>query len=135
MGEIDTNGDGRIDMRIEDTAHGMGEMHAHADGLDGLLNSAFAEINSLTAKLGKGGKMSDEFMTQYRWWREGTGGQTVCVANPVSGDPNTSVRNDPGLDKSLRDVAANYRKIAEAGDNAVGQYREAEQNAVGEFRR
>jgi len=132
MGNIDTNGDGLVDMRIEDTAHGMAELRGHATGLHGLLDAAFAEINALTGLLGKGGKMSDEFMKQYTRWREGTGGMDVCLVDPgEGGDPTTSVRNESGLDKSLRDVAVNYGKLADAGDEAVGAYREAERNSVG----
>lgn len=132
MGNIDTNGDGLVDMRIEDAAHGMAELRGHSTGLHGLLDAAFAEINDLTSRLGKGGKMSDEFMKQYEWWRAGTGGVPLCVVDPPEGgDPTTSVRNESGLDKSLRDVAVNYGKLADAGDEAVNAYREAERNAVG----
>lgn len=133
MGNIDTNGDGRIDMRIEDTAHGLGQLRANADGLKGALDSAFADIDTLTGLLGKGGKMSDQFMAKYNEWRNGTG--PVCVVNPTSGDPNTSVRNEPGLEQGVRDVPVNYHKLADSGDGAVAKYREAEQNAVNQFRR
>lgn len=134
MGNVDVNGDGLIDMRIEDTSRGMGELRAHATGLAGLVTAALAEIDTLTGLLGKGGKMSDQFMSDYRKWREGTGGP-VCLVDPGPGDPTTSVRDSPGLDQSLKDVSVNYGKIADAGDGAIAQYREAEQNSVGEFRR
>jgi hypothetical protein len=112
MGDLDHNGDGLVDMRIDGTAQGVGELRAEADGLGGRLTAAFDEINELTGKLGKGGKMSDQFMTEYRNWRDGA----------------------EGLDKGVNDVPVNYRKIADSGDAAVGTYRAAEQNASGQFR-
>jgi hypothetical protein len=112
MGDLDHNGDGLVDMRIDGTAQGIGELRGQADALAGRLTAAFGEIDSLTGKLGKGGTMSDQFMAEYRKWRDGA----------------------EGLDKGVRDVPVNYRKIADSGDKAVGTYRAAEQNAAGGFR-
>jgi hypothetical protein len=109
MGDFDHNRDGLVDMRIDGTAQGVGELRAHADTLAVRLTAAFAEINDLTGKLGKGGTMSDQFMAQYGKWRA-------------------------DLDKGVDEVPVNYRKIADSGDAAVGTYRAAEQNASGGFR-
>ena len=112
MGDVDRNRDGLVDMRIDGTAQGIGGLRGHAETLAGALTAAFAEINTLTGKLGKGGKMSDQFMADYNKWRAG----------------------DSGLDKAVNDVPVNYRKIADGGDAAVATYREAEQNATNQFR-
>lgn len=117
MGDVDANGDGLIDMRIDATAQGIGELRGHAEALAGKLTAAFAEIDSLTGKLGKGGKMSDQFMADYKKWRQGAGSN-----------------EDPGLDKSVKDVPGNYHKLAETGDKAVAEYRTAEQNVTNKFR-
>jgi hypothetical protein len=115
---FDINGDGLVDMRIDGAARGIGELHGRADALASLLAGAFVDIDALTGKLGKGGKMSDQFMADYRKWRQGAGSDA-----------------DPGLDKSIKDVPVNYHKIAETGDKAVATYRTAEQNAANRFRR
>lgn len=114
---VDINGDGLIDMRIDATATGIGEIRVHADAFAAALTTAFAEIDSLTGKLGKGGKMSDQFMADYRKWRQGAGSE-----------------DDPGLDKGIKDVPGHYHKIAGIGDTAVGEYRTAEQNAANGLR-
>lgn len=125
MSGFDINGDGLIDMRIDATAQGIGALRGNAETLKGDLTGAFAEIDDLTGKLGKGGKMSDQFMADYKKWRAGTD-------------------DDPGLDKGVRGVPGNdhergvpgnYHKIADTGDKAVGEYRTAEQNASNGFRR
>lgn len=112
MGGFDHNGDGLVDMRIDATAQGIGELRAQADALVGRLTAAFTEIDDLTGKVGKGGKMSDQFEADYHKWRSGP----------------------DGLDKGVNDVPVNYRKIADSGDAAVATYRAAEQNAAGGFR-
>lgn len=132
MGDFDANGDGLVDMRIAATAQGIGELRAHVDGLSAALTAAFARINALDGRLGKGGKLSDQFMAEYKKWRGGTGGP-VCVANPAPG-ATSSVQDDPGLDKGVSEVPVNYGKIVESGDAAVTTYRNAEQNAAGSFR-
>lgn len=116
MGDVDINGDGLVDMRIEATATGIGELRGHAGALGAAVAGAFTEIDALTGKLGKGGKMSDQFMADYRKWRAGAGSE-----------------DDPGLDKGVKDVEGQYRKIADVGDTAVGEYRTAEQNAANGF--
>ncbi len=118
MSGFDINGDGLVDMRIDGAARGIGELRGNAETLKGALTAAFVEIDALTGKLGKGGKMSDQFMAEYRKWRQGAGSDA-----------------DPGLDKSVKDVPVNYHKIADTGDKAVATYRTAEQNAANRFRR
>lgn len=117
MGDVDINGDGLIDMRIDATAQGIGELRGHAATFETAVTGAFAQIDALTGKLGKGGKMSDQFMAEYRKWRAGTG-----------------AADNPGLDKGVKDVPGHYRKMADIGDKAVGEYRTAEQNAANGFR-
>ncbi|GAB1509196.1 hypothetical protein [Actinophytocola sp. KF-1] len=131
MGDFDANGDGLVDMRIDATAQGIGELRAHADGLSAALTAAFSRINELGGRLGKGGQLSDRFMAEYTKWRNGTG--PVCVADPAPG-ATSSVQDDPGLDKGVSEVPVNYRKIVESGDAAVTTYRNAEQNAARGFR-
>ena len=112
MGDLDHNGDGLVDMRIDGTAQGIGELRGQADALRDRLAAAFVEIDSLTGRLGKGGTMSDQFMAEYRKWRDGP----------------------EGLDKGVRDVPVHYRQIADKGNAAVGTYRAAEQKAARGFR-
>lgn len=115
MGDFDANRDGVVDMRIDGTAQGIGELRTRADDLATALTAAFGRIDTLTGKLGQGGKMSDQFMADYRKWRDGAG-------------------PDPGLDKGIDDVPVNYRKLADVGDQAVATYRNAEQAAASQFR-
>lgn len=117
MGGFDRDGDGLADMYIDTTAQAVGGIRGHADTLEAALNGVFAEIGTCYGKLGKGGKLSDQFKLDYEKWRDGA-----------------RTDEDPGLEKALRDLPGKYRLVADNGDTAVGAYRAAEEESTGRFR-
>lgn len=117
MSGFDRDGDGLADMYIDTTAQAVNGIRGHAGTLEAALNGVFAEINDCRAKLGKGGKLSDQFEVDYEKWRAGAG-----------------TEEDPGLEKALRDLPGKYRLVADNGDVAVANYRAAEEESAGGFR-
>lgn len=117
MGGFDRDGDGLADMYIDTTAQAVSGIRGHAATLEAELNGVFAEINACYGKLGKGGKLSDQFKLDYGKWRDGA-----------------RTEEDPGLEKAVRDLPGKYRLVADNGDLAVGAYRSAEEEATGRFR-
>lgn len=117
MGGFDRDGDGLADMYIDTTAQAVGGIRGHAGTLEAALNGVFGEIAACVGKLGKGGKLGDQFMTDYEKWRKGAG-----------------TEEDPGLEKALRDLPGKYRLVADNGDTAVAAYRSAQDEAAGRFR-
>ena len=117
MGGFDRDGDGLADMYIDTTAQAVGGIRGHAGTLEAELNGIFTEIGTLYGKLGKGGKLSDQFTADYTKWRDGAG-----------------TEEDPGLAKALRDLPGKYRLVADNGDTAVAAYRTAEEESAGGFR-
>lgn len=116
MGDVDINGDGLVDMRIDATAQAIGALLGKSDELAGALGGLLSAVDAKAALLGKGGNLSDEFMKGYKARRDGAGGAA-----------------DPGLYKAVQDVPGLYRKLGDVGNAAVMNYREAEQNAAGQF--
>ncbi|MFI7677947.1 hypothetical protein [Actinophytocola sp. NPDC049390] len=115
MGGFDSNGDGVVDMHIDATAQALGGLRAHGDTFEAARLNAVKDIDDCSAKLGKGGDLSDTFMASYRPWRAGAAGQ-------------------PGLDVAIADLKGMIDEAAGNGDLQVAAYRAAEQESAAGFR-
>ena len=115
--DVDHNGDGLVDMRIDEVAQANQELRAATDKLAAQWHVLKADITAQLGKLGGGGKLSDQFMTGYndrdRQLRHGSEG-------------------DNGIEGADGFIAG-YQAFPGKVDDAVRIYREGERTAIEQF--
>lgn len=114
--ETDFNGDGLVDMRMDEVATANQELRAATDKLAGQWEVIKTEIVAHLSKLGRGGKMSDQFMLGYN-------------------DRDSQLRHGDGDNgiEGAKGYIAGYQRFPDQVDAAVQVYREGERTAIEQF--